>query len=105
VSGELAPTGRELARRNRIVIAKRTGWPAGAVEICEAIEEAHPDWDVDWRDENPFRGFEAPAGFYATVWKALRGSGTRAPCHSGRRRDRARVARRQPQTQADIFAA
>lgn len=76
MSGEPAPgPGRDLARWNRRVIAERTGWPEGAVEICEQIEEAHPDWDVVWHPENMIQGFEAPAGYYATVWNPPRDSG------------------------------
>lgn len=60
------PPGDDLVRRNRHVFAERTGWPAGTVEACERIEAAHPTWDVSWRQANTIRGFEAPAGFYAT---------------------------------------
>jgi hypothetical protein len=49
------PPGPELAWRNRRIIAARIGWPAGALEACEAVEKARPDWDPYWRD-----------GFYAT---------------------------------------
>lgn len=59
------PPGEELAWRNRRIIAERTGWPAGALEACEQIQAAHPAWDVNWRDANTIKGFEAPAGFYA----------------------------------------
>lgn len=69
MSGELMPISPELARWNRIVIAARTGWPAGAVEICEAIEQANPGWRVRWRHKHTIPRFERPAGFYA------RGSG------------------------------
>lgn len=60
------PPGIELGWRNRRIIAARVGWPDGALEACEAIERARPDWDPTWRFANVFKGFEAPAGFYAT---------------------------------------
>jgi hypothetical protein len=72
------PPGDELAWRNRRTIAERTGWPAGAVDACEQIEAAHPTWDVGWRPANTIRGFEAPAGFYATyrgTWASARAYG------------------------------
>jgi hypothetical protein len=30
------------------------------------MQHRHPGWDVDWRGENTCRGFERPAGFYAS---------------------------------------
>lgn len=62
---ELLPPGPELAWRNRRLMAARGRWPDGALEVCEEIETAHPDWSVGWRSENTIRGFESPAGFYA----------------------------------------
>lgn len=59
------PPGAELARRNRLLIADRTGWPEGALMVCEEIEHTYPEWSVSWRRENTIKGFEAPAGFYA----------------------------------------
>jgi hypothetical protein len=60
------PPGPELARRNRLFIADRTGWPPDAVSVCERIEHTYPEWSVNWRHENVIHGFEAPAGFYAS---------------------------------------
>jgi len=68
----LPPVGPELAWRNRQVIAERLGWPAGALEACEAIELAHPDWHPNYRQAITVRGFESPAGFYATRQHAVR---------------------------------
>ncbi|UQU64875.1 hypothetical protein COUCH_00460 [Couchioplanes caeruleus] len=65
MSEPLPPTGPELGRRNRRLIAKRTGWPEGAVEACERIEDAFPAWSVSWRHENVIPGFLSPEGFYA----------------------------------------
>ena len=59
------PPGPELAGRNRQLIAERIGWPEGAVELCEEIEQAHPDWSVFWLPENTIEGFERPSGFMA----------------------------------------
>ncbi|MCW2768489.1 MAG: hypothetical protein JWO11_4448 [Nocardioides sp.] len=59
------PPGNDLARRNRLLIADRTGWPPGVVSECERIEYVYPDWAVSWRHENTIKGFERPAGFYA----------------------------------------
>ncbi|WP_250034711.1 hypothetical protein [Paractinoplanes maris] len=47
------------------MIAERVGWPVGAVEACERIEELRPGLRVGWFSENTTRGFECPAGFYA----------------------------------------
>jgi len=67
MSGELAPIGPEMGRRNRRLIAERTGWPKGAVEACEAIERDHPGWRVDYMHESNIRGFEHAAGFYGVI--------------------------------------
>jgi hypothetical protein len=61
----MRPVDPDLARRNRVVVAERTGWPAGAVETCERLEAEHPGWMVSWMDANPIRGWERPAGWYA----------------------------------------
>lgn len=44
----LASVGPELARMNRMIIAERTGWPDGAVEACEKLEDAAPGWSINW---------------------------------------------------------
>ena len=69
----LPPSGPELAWRNRRVIAERLGWPAGALEACEAIEVEHPNWYPGYRQANTVPGFESPAGFYAIRRGAARG--------------------------------
>ena len=69
----LPPVGPELAWRNRQVLAQRLGWPAGALEACEAIELQHPDWHPSYCQANTTPGFESPAGFYATRRHARRG--------------------------------
>ena len=42
--GKLAPIGPEMVRRNRRLIAERTGWPVAAVVTCEQVEGVHPRW-------------------------------------------------------------
>lgn len=44
----LASVGPELARMNRMIIAERLGWPAGAVEECEKLDDASPGWSITW---------------------------------------------------------
>lgn len=56
----------ELGRRNRRLIAERADWPDGAVEACEKIEDEYPEWVIWWAPENPAKGFEHDAGFFAT---------------------------------------
>jgi hypothetical protein len=68
----LAP-GPELAWRNRQLIAARAHWPDGALEACEQIEKARPDWCPGWRAANTIAGFEAPAGYYGIRREADRG--------------------------------
>lgn len=60
----LAQPGPELAWANRRHLAQQLGWPDGALEACEAIEKARPDWYPGWRAANLIKGFEQPAGFY-----------------------------------------
>ncbi|MEV6350904.1 hypothetical protein [Actinoplanes sp. NPDC051851] len=64
-----------LAWRNRRLIAERTGWPDGALETCERLDEDHQGWSVMWVAENPGVGREHPAGFSATRsgWRLLGG--------------------------------
>ena len=59
----LPPTGPELFRMNRRVLAERTGWPALAVEICEDIEDESPEWFVTWSHGGGMLWKEP--GFYA----------------------------------------
>ena len=44
--GEWLPPGPVLWRANRLLLAGRLGWPAGAAETCERLEEVHPQWYV-----------------------------------------------------------
>lgn len=46
---DLHPVGPELARRNRMIISVRTGWPDDALETCERLDREHPGWSVWWR--------------------------------------------------------
>jgi hypothetical protein len=59
----LAEPGPDLARRNRQVIAERTGWPDGALQTCERLDAEHPGWFVYWMPANDIRGWERPAGY------------------------------------------
>lgn len=61
-----APEAHGFSWRNRRVFAQRQGWPAGAVEACEAIEQAYPTWRPTWSPASIIRGFERPAGYLAT---------------------------------------
>lgn len=54
-----------LARTNRRTVARRTGWPAGALAECERLDDVHPGWLAWWLPENRARGWERPAGFSA----------------------------------------
>lgn len=65
-TGDLHPIGPDLLRLNRRVIASRTGWPEGAVEACDKLHDAYPDWIPGWQPANTIRGFEKPAGYYAS---------------------------------------
>lgn len=60
------PAQRQLAIRNREIIAERCGWPAGILATCVELERRHPGWDMSWLRENTIKGFEHPAGFAAT---------------------------------------
>ncbi len=75
----LDPPGLELEWRNRRIIADRMCWPAGAVETCEEIERKHPGWYPNWHAPNLYKGFEAPAGYYAR----RRGARDREPTSYG----------------------
>lgn len=65
-SDQLHPINADLPRHNRRVIAERIGWPDGAVEACDWIEQAYPEWIPGWQHESKIRGFERPEGYYAT---------------------------------------
>lgn len=60
---DLDPPGPELRRKNRRLIAERTGWPEGAVEACEQIEEAAPGWDCGWSIGGAYEWTQS--GYYA----------------------------------------
>jgi hypothetical protein len=61
------PTGPlTLPAQNRRIIAERTGWPAGAVEMCERVEAEHPPWDLWWIPETMIAGKRWPQGWTAT---------------------------------------
>jgi len=65
------PPGRELAARNRRIIADRASWPERAVKQCEMIESYHPDWYPMWSaGDMPLR---PERGFYALRWDYERG--------------------------------
>jgi hypothetical protein len=51
------PPGDQLARRNRLLVADRCGWPAGTVAVCEQIDQDYPDWFPVWYE--PGKGFLA----------------------------------------------
>jgi hypothetical protein len=55
----------DMAARGRRLIARRTGWPAGALAECEQLDTEHPGWSFCWMPENRSRGWERPAGFAA----------------------------------------
>lgn len=55
----------DLPWRNRRIIARRTGWPAGALAECERLDQEHPGWAFWWLPENRYPGWERPAGFSA----------------------------------------
>jgi hypothetical protein len=65
VSGKLGEPGPELRWKNRRAIAKRTGWPVGAVETCERLDGEHPGWMVWWMPANAIKGWESPPGYCA----------------------------------------
>lgn len=54
-----------LAWRNRRVLARRGGWPAGALAECERLDREYPAWSFHWLTENRLKGWEHPAGFSA----------------------------------------
>jgi hypothetical protein len=42
------PLPAGMAERNRAVIAERLGWPDGALEACQDLEQRHPAWHVTY---------------------------------------------------------
>lgn len=54
-----------LAWTNRRIIARRTGWPAGALAECERLDTARPGWSFWWLAELRIPGWERPAGLSA----------------------------------------
>lgn len=66
VTGPKRPPGLALRRANARILAKKLGWPSGALTACWRLEKAHPGWAVWWLGENTIKGFERPAGFRAT---------------------------------------
>ena len=55
-----------LRLHNRWALAERQGWPEGALETCEQLDEKFPGWVVWWLPANTVAGWERPAGFSAT---------------------------------------
>ncbi len=62
----------ELIHSNRRVVAERTGWPVGALQMCEHLDAVHPGWTVRWRPANTIQGWEHPAGYVA--WRDSSGA-------------------------------
>lgn len=60
---ETAEQAAARVRRNRELVAERTGWPDGALVACLAIEEEYPLWTVYW----DLGLKERPPGFRAVV--------------------------------------
>jgi hypothetical protein len=55
-----------MENRNLRLIAERTGWPSGAIDLCLLMEAAFPEWTVWWARRKTAPGFECPAGFHAS---------------------------------------
>lgn len=62
----LHPVNDDLLRHNRRIIASRIGWPDGAVEACDKLQDAYPDWIPGWQPASTIPGFEHPAGYFAS---------------------------------------
>jgi hypothetical protein len=61
-TGDLAPAGRELAERNRELLAERCGWPDGALDAVRDIEARYPDYFAWWTAQgypDPVPGYGA----------------------------------------------
>lgn len=56
----------ELRAHNRRIFAERLRWPAGVLEVCEALDAEHPAWSASWMRPNHIKGWERPAGYCAT---------------------------------------
>jgi hypothetical protein len=67
------PAQRQMAVRNREILAKRLGWPGGVLAACLDLERRFPGWDVFWLRENTIKGWERPAGFSARNLDAWHG--------------------------------
>ncbi len=63
--GPKRPTLLQIVTRDRRAFAERTGWPDGALEACERIEQEYADWRISWLPANPVVGYERPACFWA----------------------------------------
>jgi hypothetical protein len=61
---------RELAHRNRRIIAERMGWPDGAIEVCEKLDLEFPGWHCNYWAEDV--GW-SKKGWYARPWGWRRG--------------------------------
>lgn len=55
----------DLAKRNRRTLARRSGWPAGALAECERLDLAYPGWTFAWLHANHDPEWARPAGFGA----------------------------------------
>ena len=67
----LDPPGPELAAKNRRLFAQRLGWPDGALEACEQLDQAHAGWYANW---SPGGSPSRPdAGYYTRRWHQERG--------------------------------
>ncbi len=56
---------RQLVWHNRQLVAARTGWPVGALEMCEHLDDVHPGWTVHWRAYLNIPGWYHPPGYIA----------------------------------------
>lgn len=54
----------DFTRSNRALWAEKYGWPAGALEACNAIEDELPEWHPLWNSGSD-SGRHRRAGFYA----------------------------------------
>lgn len=59
-TGEIGP--RTLVEHNRRIAATRHGWPPGALETCEDLDEKHRPWITYWMSAH----LEQPAGWMAS---------------------------------------
>ena len=54
---------KNQAWKNRRTLAERLGWPAGALEACEEVEQEHPEWHISYSSGGGRTW--SRAGFYA----------------------------------------